>query len=122
MSLARRIADFVERQYLSEKGDVRANVERLFSEDVKYHVGGDVLGRDDLVAMGHAVRSTDRETRKFSLSDWEERGLTVRWHLSARLSGMGPEGGELQQESDLKAVFGIDGLVREVWSDDAQRA
>lgn len=112
----------MERQYLSEKGDVRANAERLFSEDVKYHVGGDVLGREDLVAMGHAVRSTDRETRKFSLSDWEERGLTVRWHLSARLSGMGPEGGELQQESDLKAVFGIDGLVREVWSDDAQRS
>ena len=122
MSLARRIADFVERQYLSEKGDVRANVERLFSEDVKYHVGGDVLGRENLVAMGHAVRSTDRETRKFSLSNWEERGLTVRWHLSARLSGMGPDGGELQQESDLRAVFGTDGLVREVWSDDAERA
>lgn len=122
MSLARRIADFVERQYLSEEGELRDNVERLFSEDLTYHVGGDLLGRDDLVAMGHAVRSTDRESRKFSLSDWEERGLTVRWHLSARLSGMGPDGGELQQESDLKAVFGTDGLVREVWSDDAERA
>ena len=120
MWLAKRIADFVEQQYLSEEGDVRDNVERLFSEDLAYHVGGDLLGRDDLVAMGHAVRSTDRESRKFSLSDWEERGLTVRWHLSARLSGMGRDGGELQQESDLRAVFGTDGLVREVWSDDAE--
>jgi hypothetical protein len=122
MWLAKRIADFVEQQYLSEEGDVRDNVERLFSEDLAYHVDAEILGRDDLVAMGHAVRSTDRESRKFSLSDWEERGLTVRWHLSARLSGMGPDGGELQQESDLRAVFGTDGLVREVWSDDAERA
>ena len=122
MWLAKRIADFVEQQYLSEEGDVRDNVERLFSEDLAYHVDAEILGRDDLVAMGHAVRSTDRESRKFSLSDWEERGLTVRWHLSARLSGMGPVGGELQQESDLRAVFGTDGLVREVWSDDAERA
>ena len=122
MWLAKRIADFVEQQYLSEEGDVRDNVERLFSEDLAYHVDAETLGRDDLVAMGHAVRSTDRESRKFSLSDWEERGLTVRWHLSARLSGMGPDGGELQQESDLRAVFGTDGLVREVWSDDAERA
>ena len=122
MWLAKRIADFVEQQYLSEEGDVRDNVERLFSEDLAYHVDAEILGRDDLVAMGHAVRSSDRESRKFSLSDWEERGLTVRWHLSARLSGMGPDGGELQQESDLRAVFGTDGLVREVWSDDAERA
>ena len=122
MWLAKRIADFVEQQYLSEEGDVRDNVERLFSEDLAYHVDAEILGRDDLVAMGHAVLSTDRESRKFSLSDWEERGLTVRWHLSARLSGMGPDGGELQQESDLRAVFGTDGLVREVWSDDAERA
>ena len=122
MWLAKRIADFVEQQYLSEEGDVRDNVERLFSEDLAYHVDAEILGRDDLVAMGHAVRSTDRESRKFSLSDWEERGLTVRWHLSARLSEMGPDGGELQQESDLRAVFGTDGLVREVWSDDAERA
>ena len=122
MWLAKRIADFVEQQYLSEEGDVRDNVERLFSEDLAYHVDAEILGRDDLVAMGHAVRSTDRESRKFSLSDWEERGLTVRWHLSARLSGMGPDGGELQQERDLRAVFGTDGLVREVWSDDAERA
>ena len=122
MWLAKRIADFVEQQYLSEEGDVRDNVERLFSEDLAYHVDAEILGRDDLVAMGHAVRSTDRESRRFSLSDWEERGLTVRWHLSARLSGMGPDGGELQQESDLRAVFGTDGLVREVWSDDAERA
>lgn len=122
MWLAKRIADFVEQQYLSEEGDVRDNVERLFSEDLAYHVDAEILGRDDLVAMGHAVRSTERESRKFSLSDWEERGLTVRWHLSARLSGMGPDGGELQQESDLRAVFGTDGLVREVWSDDAERA
>ena len=122
MWLAKRIADFVEQQYLSEEGDVRDNVERLFSEDLAYHVDAEILGRDDLVAMGHAVRSTDRESREFSLSDWEERGLTVRWHLSARLSGMGPDGGELQQESDLRAVFGTDGLVREVWSDDAERA
>ena len=122
MWLAKRIADFVEQQSLSEEGDVRDNVERLFSEDLAYHVDAEILGRDDLVAMGHAVRSTDRESRKFSLSDWEERGLTVRRHLSARLSGMGPDGGELQQESDLRAVFGTDGLVREVWSDDAERA
>ncbi|TBT82506.1 hypothetical protein ET989_14440 [Propioniciclava sinopodophylli] len=85
MWLAKRIADFVEQQYLSEEGDVRDNVERLFSGDLVYHVDAEILGRDDLVAMGHAVRSTERESRKFSLSDWEERGLTVRWHLSARL-------------------------------------
>lgn len=121
MSLARRIADFVERQYLAEEGDVRDNVERLFSEDVKYHAGGDVLGREELVVMGQAVRSTDRKSRRFTLSDWDECGLIVRWHLSARLSGMGPDGGELRQESDLKAEFGTDGLVREVWSEDARR-
>ena len=56
MWLAKRIADFVEQQYLSEEGDVRDNVERLFSEDLAYHVDAEILGRDDLVAMGHAVR------------------------------------------------------------------
>lgn len=119
MSLVSRIADFVERQYLLEEGDVRDNIERLFSEDLRYHTGGEVLGREDLVAMAQAVRSTDKERRKFSLSAWEERGLTVRWHLWARLPGMGSDGGELHQESDLKSVFGADGLVHEVWSNDS---
>jgi hypothetical protein len=49
------------------------------------------------------VRSTDKERRKFSLSDWEERGLTVRWHLSAYLPGLGPDGSDVRQENEVRA-------------------
>jgi hypothetical protein len=92
MLLARRIADFVDRQYVSEEGDVRDNVESLFSQDLRYHTGSDILGREGLVAMGQMVRSTDKERRKFSLSDWEERGLTVRWLCRRTSRDWGPTG------------------------------
>lgn len=119
MSLADQIADFVERQYVSEEGSVRDNVERLFAEDLAYHTGGETLCREDLVAMGFAVRATSRQNRKFALSGWEEDGWTVRWRLSASLPDMGTEGSEVRQESELTATFGADGLVHEVWSRDA---
>jgi hypothetical protein len=119
VSLADLIADFVERQYVAEEGGVRENVERLFSEDLAYHTPAGTLGREDLVAMGSAVRATSREGRSFALSAWEEHGSTVSWRLSARLPGMGAGGGDAMQESAVTAVFGADGLVREVWSRDA---
>ncbi len=119
MTLAAQIADFVERQYVLEEGDVRENVEKLFAEDLAYHAGGETLGREDLVAMGHAVRATSRQGRRFSLSGWREDASTVRWLLSANLPGMGADGGDLRQESEVTAVFGEDGMVREVWSRDA---
>lgn len=119
MSLADQIADFVERQYVSEKGSVRDNVERLFADDLAYHAGGETLGREDLVAMGFAVRATSKQGRRFALSGWDEEGSTVRWQLSANLPHMGPDGSDVRQESDLTATFGPDGLVHEVWSRDA---
>jgi len=119
MSLADQIADFVERQYVSEQGSVRDNVERLFAEDLVYHAGGETLGREDVVAMGFAVRATSMQGRKFVLSGWEEEGSTVRWQLSANLPEMGAEGRDVRQESELTATFGKDGLVHEVWSRDA---
>jgi hypothetical protein len=96
----------------------------VFQDDrvpiVEYH---DALpghaGREDLVAMGTAVRATNRQGRSFALSGWEEDGSTVSWRLSARLPGMGADGGHAIQESAVTAVFGADGLVREVWSRDA---
>ena len=118
MSLADRIADFVERQYVAEDGDVRDNVERLFAEDLAYHARGEVLGREDVVAMGFAVRATSRQGREFALSGWEEDGSTVRWRLSATLPGMGVAGRDVRQDSELTATFGADGLVHEVWSRD----
>jgi len=119
VSLADQIADFVERQYVSEEGDVRENVESLFAEDLAYHANGETLGREDLVTMGFAVRATRRQGRTVSLFDWKEDGSTVRWQLSANLPGMGADGSDLQQESEMTAEFGADGLVREVWSRDA---
>lgn len=119
MSLADQIADFIERQYVAEEGDVRDNVERLFAEDLAYHSGGETLGREDLVAMGFAVRATSMQGRKFVLSGWEEGAATVRWRLSAHVPDLGPEGREVRQQSELTATFGEDGLVHEVWSRDA---
>lgn len=119
MSLADRIADFIERQYVSEEGDVRDIVENLFASDVVYHAGDDALGREDLVDMVVAVRATSKQGRRFFRSDWQEVGSTVRWRLPASLPGMAADGSDVRQESALTAVFGADGLVREVWSRDA---
>ena len=92
VSLADQIADFVERQYVSEEGDVRGNVESLLAEDLAYHANGETLGREDLVTMGFAVRATRRQGRTVCLSDSKEDGSTVRWQLSANLSAMGADG------------------------------
>ena len=118
MSLRDLIATFVERQYVIDEGHPRDNVERLFAPDLIYRTGEQSLGREDLVAVGDAVRATPRQDRFFALSDWEEQGLTVRWHLAARLPAMGPDGEDLVQESEVTAVFGTDGLVHEVRSHD----
>lgn len=119
VSWAGLIEAFVRRQYVTEEGSVRDNVESLFAADLAYHAGDATLTREDLVAMGAAVRATRRPGRKVTLSGWEEEGQTVRWHLSAFLPAMGADGQDVVQESEVTAVFGTDGLVHEVWSRDA---
>lgn len=114
MSLADLIADFVQRQYVAEIGDVRDNVESLFAEDLVYHSGRETLGREDLVDMGVWVRAIPGRT--FSLTDLLVDGLTVRWRMSADLPGMAPDGTDVRQTSEHTARFNDAGLVSEVWS------
>ena len=114
MSKIERIIKFIERQYVSGHGDVRANVEALFSEDLEYHVDGETLAREDLVAMGRAVRASPQTGRRVEGSRFREEGETVHWHLSAVLPGLGENGTEARQESDLSARFTSDGRIREV--------
>jgi hypothetical protein len=119
MSRAERIAGYIERQYVSEKGTVRDNVEALFAEDLTYHVGDQTLTREDVVAAVTAVRGSPRDGRRVEPSGFEEEGDSVRWHISATLPGMGDDGGDLTQESDLRAVFNADDKIQEVWTEDS---
>ncbi|MGI9667331.1 MAG: hypothetical protein ACR2N2_09540 [Acidimicrobiia bacterium] len=119
MSKAGRIAAYIERQYITERGQVRQNVEDLFAEDLAYHVGDETLGREDVVAAVTAVRESPRDGRRVEPSRFVEDGDTVQWHLSATLPGMAAHGGDLIQESDLRAVFNAEGKIQEVWSEDS---
>lgn len=116
VSRVRRIVEFIERQYVTGQGDVRENVEALFCEDVEYHTDAETLTRDDLVAMGRAVRDSPRVGRTLEASRFREEGDAVYWHLSAVLPGFGEDGADVTQESDLVARFANDGRIREVWS------
>jgi len=117
VSRANRIAEYIERQYITEVGTPRENAEALFSDDLVYHVNGRTLTRDDVVTAVTAVRESPRDGRQVESSRFEEEGNTVHWHLSAKLPGMGPDGGEERQESDLRAVFNADDQIQEVWSE-----
>lgn len=117
MSRTEQIADFVRRQYLAEQGDVRANVESLFAEELEYHAGGETLTRDDLVALSIAVREGRRDGRRIELSEFVEEGDVVHWRLRATLPGAGPNGREVTQDSMVTAVFGVGGKIRAVWSE-----
>lgn len=110
------IRSFLEDQYVLERGDVRGNVETLFAEDLVYHVDGRRLSREDLIAIGAAVRAIPRAGRHLHVEDLHLDGDLVRWRLRAELPGMGPDGGVLHQDSDIAAVLGADGRVHEVWS------
>ncbi len=118
MSRPRRIASYIERQYVSEQGAVRENVEALFAENVAYHVGGQTLTREDIVKAVTAVRESPRRGRRVEPSAFEEDGDIVSWHISATLPTMGEDGSDLSQESDLRAVFNADNKIEEVWSVD----
>jgi hypothetical protein len=122
MSRAERIAKYIRRQYVTEEGAVRSNVEALFAEDLAYHVGGETLNREDVVAAVIAVRESPRDGRQVEPSGFVEDGEAVRWHISATLPGLGPNNSELIQESELRAVFNSDDMIQEVWSDDVDAA
>ena len=116
MELATRIASFIERQYVTDEGDVRQNVEDLFSADLVYHAGAETLTREDLVAMGAAVRATRHDARRIRAQAFEQEGLVVRWHLSALIPAQDAEDEDIRQESRLSATFGDNGKIIEVWS------
>ncbi|HEU4318944.1 MAG TPA: hypothetical protein VFS66_02545 [Acidimicrobiia bacterium] len=115
MSRSRRIADYIERQYISEQGSVRENVEGMFAEDLAYHVGGETLSREDVIAAVTAVRGSPRDGRRVLTSGFSEDGDVVTWHISATIPG--PDGADLTQENDLRAVFDAEDKIREVWSE-----
>ena len=116
MDPAARIADFIRRQYVDDEGDVRHNVAALFDRAVIYHAGDEVLGRRDLVAMGYRVRSIDRARRTIEATCFVTQGLTVRWHLTARLPDPGAPDGEATERNQVVARLGGDGRIVEVWS------
>lgn len=74
VSRVRRIVEFIERQYVTGQGDVLENIEALFCEDVEYHTDAETLTRDDLVAMGRAVRDSPRVGRTLQASRFREEG------------------------------------------------
>ncbi|MEJ1087284.1 hypothetical protein WDU99_03025 [Microbacterium sp. Mu-80] len=119
MNRAAAIARFIDCQYVAEEGDVRENVENLFAAELAYHVGGQTLDREDLVAMGTAVRATPRHSRRIEARDFEQEGAVVRWRLSARLPTADSDGEDLHQESIVTAIFGADGKIIEVRSEPA---
>lgn len=116
MTNGERIARFIQNQYVTAEGDVRANVEELFSSELVYHVGGSTLSRDDMVTMGETVRSSERGGRRIEPTGFLEDGETVRWHMSAYLPGFGPDGSDVVQETDVTARFGPDSKIVEMWS------
>ena len=116
MDLAPLVASFIERQYVTGEGDVRQNVEDLFSVDLVYHAGAETLTREDLVAMGVTVRATPEETRRIHARDFEQEGRVVRWRLSAVLPALDGDDAEVRQDSRVSATFGGDGKIIEVRS------
>lgn len=116
MDPAARIADFVRRQYVDDEGDVRHNVAEVFDRAVIYHAGDEVLGRRDLVAMGHRVRAIARERRRIEATDFITQGLTVRWHLTSQFLDADAGGEPSVQRSHVVARLGCDGRIVEVWS------
>lgn len=60
----------------------------------------------------------DRQARRSSIeaTDFVTQGLTVRWHLTARLPDPGAPGGEATERTQVVARLGCDGRIVEVWS------
>lgn len=116
MELATRIAEFIQRQYVTDEGDVRQNVEDLFSAELVYHAGSETLTREDVIAMGAAVRATPKDARRIQARAFKQEGLVVQWYLSAHVPALDGEDEDLRQESRLSATFGADGKIIEVRS------
>lgn len=115
--LSSRIRDFIESQYVTGEGDVRQNVEALFSADLVYRAGDAVLTRDELIEIGRSVRASPlgRQIESFG---FVEDGPVVRWRLSAVLPGLAEDGGTAVQKTEVEAVFGAHGLIERVHSRD----
>lgn len=60
--------------------------------------------------------SSSREPAEPAVSGFEVEGDTVLWHISTTLPGMGEDGAYLAEETDLRAAFGTDDKIHEVWS------
>jgi hypothetical protein len=112
MSNANKIEEYFRRQYEVEEGTVEENLAALFAEDLVYHLGDRTVGREALIETATKIRSSPQEGRVAAVSDLEEDGDTVTFHMSLNVRGLA--GGEdIVLESDNTWRFNSEGKVVE---------
>jgi hypothetical protein len=76
-----RIAEYFTRQYDTKTGSTADNVERLFADDLVFHLTGDkTMGRPELITLCDLLRRT-RHDRTTTVEEFEEEGDEVSFVL-----------------------------------------
>jgi hypothetical protein len=108
-----KLNEYIYRQYELEEGSVEDNLYALFAKDAVVNQGeGNVLTTKDLVRTATIVRQTPKSERIVEVSDANEEGDTVTFHMRVRFRN--PETGELDEtQSDSWMRFNGQGKVVE---------
>jgi hypothetical protein len=118
MSRHHELLEFIDRQYVIEEGTARERSRRFSRPISPMRRRRDADPGRPGAGRRHDPHQPSRWTADRDLR-LEEHGDTVRWHVSATFPGLPEDGGDLDQESDLTAVFGPDGQVHTMWVEDA---
>jgi hypothetical protein len=112
-SHAKKLQQYMYRQYEVEEGSVTDNIHALFAEDAVIYQGEDrVLSTKDLVRTATVVRQTPKSERIVEYSNISEEGDTMTFRMHVRFRS--PETGELAEaETDNWVRFNGQGKVIE---------
>lgn len=112
------IKEYFKRQYETEEGDLRENLEALFAEDLVYHMGDESISREDLLRITEGIRKSPKADRVVRITDAREEGDRAWFHLFIQIRH--PESNELTVlENDHEWRFDDAGKVADVRPADA---
>jgi hypothetical protein len=112
-----RVTDYFRRQYEFQDRSTEENMRAIFSEDLVYHVGDDVVSLADLAATVDKIRRSPDSVRSVVVSDFREEGDRLFFHMSLR--ALDPDTGKrVEMDGDHEWRFDESEKVVEVWPQD----
>ncbi len=113
------IQEYFRRQYVTEEGDLEANLRALVSDDLVYHVGDERLSVEGLLKLTEGIRRSPKADRVVEMTDFEERDDQVSFHL--RIAFRDADTGVLKvNENDHLWRFDAAGKVVDIRPKDAE--